>query len=203
DFAADLDEAVAATAPRRFVQLDVKAQDRMVTGHGFDGARQQAGAEGGEGGDAHAGPADGVEAVDEFIEFGHGGEDLPGVLGQALAELGDLDAAPGPVVQGCADALLQGGDVLTDRRRRVVEVLRGRDHRSEEHTSELQSRFDLVCRLLLEKKNIYDRRDKQAPCYNCLFPEGHDAVEHRCATTGVVGPPVSNIGSMQAAEEIT
>src|SRR5699024_12069132 len=26
--------------------------------------------------------------------------------------------------------------------------------RSEEHTSELQSRFDLVCRRLLEKKNI-------------------------------------------------
>src|SRR5438067_4801117 len=36
-------------------------------------------------------------------------------------------------------------------------VLRTRaqgDARSEEHTSELQSRFDLVCRLLLEKKNI-------------------------------------------------
>src|SRR5437868_14726814 len=32
--------------------------------------------------------------------------------------------------------------------------------RSEEHTSELQSRFDLVCRLLLEKKNnaAYARR---------------------------------------------
>src|SRR5437868_14059902 len=28
----------------------------------------------------------------------------------------------------------------------------GVDARSEEHTSELQSRFDLVCRLLLEKK---------------------------------------------------
>src|SRR5690606_42121661 len=28
------------------------------------------------------------------------------------------------------------------------------DHRSEEHTSELQSRENLVCRLLLEKKNI-------------------------------------------------
>src|SRR5699024_12141620 len=27
--------------------------------------------------------------------------------------------------------------------------------RSEEHTSELQSRFDLVCRLLLEKKKNY------------------------------------------------
>src|SRR5699024_11723688 len=32
------------------------------------------------------------------------------------------------------------------------------DHlRSEEHTSELQSRFDLVCRLLLEKKKTYPR----------------------------------------------
>src|SRR5438034_1708179 len=29
---------------------------------------------------------------------------------------------------------------------------RQRDHRSEEHTSELQSHSDLVCRLLLEKK---------------------------------------------------
>src|SRR5438309_4564193 len=28
-------------------------------------------------------------------------------------------------------------------------------HRSEEHTSELQSQFHLVCRLLLEKKNSY------------------------------------------------
>src|SRR2546421_3917989 len=34
----------------------------------------------------------------------------------------------------------------------VAEVLRERGHRSEEHTSELQSRSDLVCRLLLEKK---------------------------------------------------
>src|SRR5699024_11585274 len=31
--------------------------------------------------------------------------------------------------------------------------------RSEEHTSELQSRFDLVCRLLLEKKKRGERRD--------------------------------------------
>src|SRR5699024_12154241 len=30
-------------------------------------------------------------------------------------------------------------------------------NRSEEHTSELQSRFDIVCRLLLEKKKISSR----------------------------------------------
>src|SRR5690606_40076018 len=32
-------------------------------------------------------------------------------------------------------------------------VTQGEDRRSEEHTSELQSRENLVCRLLLEKKN--------------------------------------------------
>src|SRR6266540_7282446 len=33
-------------------------------------------------------------------------------------------------------------------------------HRSEEHTSELQSHHDLVCRLLLEKKKKKKKRDK-------------------------------------------
>src|SRR5436305_4224660 len=35
-----------------------------------------------------------------------------------------------------------------------------RYHRSEEHTSELQSRPHLVCRLLLEKKKIKDNIDE-------------------------------------------
>src|SRR2546421_7236718 len=35
----------------------------------------------------------------------------------------------------------------------VKSQLRNQHQRSEEHTSELQSRSDLVCRLLLEKKN--------------------------------------------------
>src|SRR5699024_11337989 len=42
--------------------------------------------------------------------------------------------------------------------------------RSEEHTSELQSRFDLVCRLLLEKKKK-DRRmhiQHKSPNYNSI-----------------------------------
>src|SRR5947209_13549793 len=38
---------------------------------------------------------------------------------------------------------------------RSAELGVGRDARSEEHTSELQSRQNLVCRLLLEKKNIF------------------------------------------------
>src|SRR5437868_12679199 len=35
-----------------------------------------------------------------------------------------------------------------------------RQNRSEEHTSELQSRFDLVCRLLLEKKKKNNNDNK-------------------------------------------
>src|SRR2546425_7073709 len=35
--------------------------------------------------------------------------------------------------------------------------------RSEEHTSELQSLAYLVCRLLLEKKKIYELRDDELP----------------------------------------
>src|SRR5207249_6173124 len=35
--------------------------------------------------------------------------------------------------------------------------------RSEEHTSELQSRFELVCRLLLEKKNMADQTTDREP----------------------------------------
>src|SRR5699024_12089269 len=36
----------------------------------------------------------------------------------------------------------------------TLHIERLRQRRSEEHTSELQSRFDLVCRLLLEKKKV-------------------------------------------------
>src|SRR5699024_11920903 len=38
--------------------------------------------------------------------------------------------------------------------------------RSEEHTSELQSRFDIVCRLLLEKKSSSNKRLPQS-CHDC------------------------------------
>src|SRR3712207_7588059 len=39
--------------------------------------------------------------------------------------------------------------------RHLARLRRAADRRSEEHTSELQSRQYLVCRLLLEKKRLY------------------------------------------------
>src|SRR5947207_10058164 len=49
-----------------------------------------------------------------------------------------------------------------------------RHTRSEEHTSELQSHSDLVCRLLLEKKKIEDKYiiysgDERVPTYPCDY----------------------------------
>src|SRR5260370_25763489 len=48
----------------------------------------------------------------------------------------------------------------------VVHLALGLDHpvrRSEEHTSELQSHLNLVCRLLLEKKNSPTRSKLRSP----------------------------------------
>src|SRR5256885_13336646 len=41
--------------------------------------------------------------------------------------------------------------------------------RSEEHTSELQSPCNLVCRLLLEKKKKFDNNAEQLVCGCCLL----------------------------------
>src|SRR5689334_23850947 len=41
--------------------------------------------------------------------------------------------------------------------------------RSEEHTSELQSQFHIVCRLLLEKKNTYTPTHNLHSCYSSLL----------------------------------
>lgn len=50
--------------------------------------------------------------------------------------------------------------------------------------------------------SVYDTRQPESPCYHCLFPQADGAQELRCATTGVLGPLVGIIGSMQAAEAI-
>src|SRR5699024_12736293 len=76
-----------------------------------------------------------------------------------------------PICPGPCHYFLCGSDFAVAHRQRdtgglepvcavLIGVERGHDlylsahDRSEEHTSELQSRFDIVCRLLLEKKKI-------------------------------------------------
>src|SRR5689334_23786209 len=75
---------------------------------------------------------DGVDRLDvvEQVDLGAAAELARARVGVVLGLL-----QPGGVVLAAARAVLRPGG------------------RSEEHTSELQSQFHLVCRLLLEKKN--------------------------------------------------
>src|SRR5204862_8253710 len=76
-------------------------------------------------------------SVDEF------GAERDFLLGREVAEFRSDHVGGGASLKPLVIANVSQG---------VVKLL----GRSEEHTSELQSRRDLVCRLLLEKKKIYE-----------------------------------------------
>lgn len=50
--------------------------------------------------------------------------------------------------------------------------------------------------------SVFDLRRADAACYHCLFPEGEDVEEVRCAVMGVFAPLVGIIGAVQAAEAL-
>jgi adenylyltransferase/sulfurtransferase len=50
--------------------------------------------------------------------------------------------------------------------------------------------------------SVFDLRAANSPCYNCLFPEGQEAEEVRCAVMGVFAPLTGIIGTTQAAEAL-
>jgi adenylyltransferase/sulfurtransferase len=49
---------------------------------------------------------------------------------------------------------------------------------------------------------VFDPRDAASPCYHCLFGEGEELEETRCATMGVFAPVVGIVGATQAAEAL-
>ncbi len=50
--------------------------------------------------------------------------------------------------------------------------------------------------------SVFDSRQPDAPCYHCLFPEGGEVEEVRCAVMGVFAPLTGIIGTVQAAEAL-
>src|SRR2546430_5942576 len=80
--------------------------------------------------------------------FRHGGDDTP--RGGAMSN--ENSRAGGPAAAGYGARGISS--LRSERRRRL---------RSEEHTSELQSQSNLVCRLLLEKKNKQHQPRRVAP----------------------------------------
>src|SRR5256885_6470840 len=65
-----------------------------------------------------------------------------------------------------------------DRRRWMLSIGDTGPGRSEEHTSELQSPCNLVCRLLLEKKKIHPRSPFSSLSHSVLNVP-HDRLSHR------------------------
>src|SRR5690606_41230783 len=74
------------------------------------------------------------------------------VLGQPLLEALQPQQAAAAAPADIGDAAPPGGAQMLADQPAAIEVGKADQHRSEEHTSELQSRENLVCRLLLEKK---------------------------------------------------
>src|SRR5207249_5319814 len=63
----------------------------------------------------------------------------------------------------------------------VIPLRRGvSSSRSEEHTSELQSRFDLVCRLLLENRTQYDSGTSSIGLFAAAIPPGGAGFRTAC-----------------------
>src|SRR5699024_2776443 len=90
------------------------------------------------------------ETSPEDIEGMHASEGI-------LTARGGMTSHAAVVARGMGTACVSGcGELKVYEEEKYFQLgdVTVKEGRSEEHTSELQSRFDLVCRLLLEKKNI-------------------------------------------------
>src|SRR5438105_10325365 len=80
-------------------------------------------------------------------------------IGPAASEIYTLSLHDAlPICQSSANAIISCSP-LAARSRPKLPATSIMQSRSEEHTSELQSRVDLVCRLLLEKKKTSSHHD--------------------------------------------
>src|SRR2546427_7925989 len=103
-------------------------------------------------------------AVEPCLGGGQGGADLDGMVAVVVDDGDAIDRAP--YLEAALHAR-ERGQRLADRHERDLEVEPDADGgqrvedvvRSEEHTSELQSQSNLVCRLLLEKKKKSNTRN--------------------------------------------
>ena len=118
------------------------------------GGRKKPGFKGKRGRPQRAQPSETVEVTIEAV--GAQGDGLATWTGQTLYIPGTLSGERVRVKTGA-----KRGDGVTCTLVDVIEPAAERAQRSEEHTSELQSHHDLVCRLLLEKQKKKKKKQKQ------------------------------------------
>ena len=132
-----------------------------------------------------------------------------GALGRRVAQIArafGMDVAvtsrsPVPdadVVQLPLDELLATADVVSD-------CCDNFDTRHAVNRACVDARKPLVSGAALRfdgQLAVFDTRDPASPCYHCLFGEGDELEETRCATMGVFAPLVGIVGATQAAEAL-
>src|SRR2546430_13333827 len=83
-----------------------------------------------------------------------------------------------------AEEVEHPGDGRSGIRQVGPQSIDGEQRRSEEHTSELQSQSNLVCRLLLEKKKLHFNVVVSPPHHSkrnrCRWSASHDTNTHAC-----------------------
>ncbi len=130
-------------------------------------------------------------------------------VGMAKAESGRLallEMNPGIEIEPIA-ARLDGGALL-DAVRRATVVLDCCDNFATRHAVNracVEAGVPLVSGAAIRfdgQLAVFDARRPDSPCYHCLFPEGQDLEEVRCATMGVFAPLTGIVGTMQAAEAL-
>jgi molybdopterin/thiamine biosynthesis adenylyltransferase len=113
----------------------------------------------------------------------------PEVRVEAVAKRVDVrDLEP---LAGCADVVIDCSDNFATRHA----VNRACVAASKPLVSGAAIRFD-------GQVAVFDPRDPASPCYHCLFGEGDEFEETRCATMGVFSPLVGIVGATQAAEAL-
>jgi adenylyltransferase/sulfurtransferase len=113
----------------------------------------------------------------------------PGVEVAALPER--VDGARLEALAAQADVVLDGSDNFATRHA----VNRACVRAGKPLVSGAAVRFD-------GQVAVFDLRAGSAPCYACLFPEGGESEEVRCAVMGVFAPLTGIVGTIQAAEAL-
>ncbi len=96
------------------------------------------------------------------------------------------------------DALIASADVVldcTDNFATRHAINRACVHHRKPLVSGAAIRFD-------GQVSVYDLSREDSPCYHCLFPEGEEVEEVRCAVMGVFAPVTGMVGTVQATEAL-
>jgi molybdopterin/thiamine biosynthesis adenylyltransferase len=117
-------------------------------------------------------------------------------------------AAVNPTVELRPIAARVGGDVLAalvDEADVVIDCCDNFATRHDVNRACVAARKPLVSGAAIRfdgQVAVFDARDAASPCYHCLFGEGDELEETRCATMGVFAPLVGIVGATQAAEAL-